>query len=58
MKRTKTAKAMKGINIAMTLHHHPHSPLHKNLWCSSAESLLFLNSSVQTFVDTPFGAAA
>jgi hypothetical protein len=31
---------MKGIKEAMTLHHHPHSPLQKNLWYTSIESFL------------------
>jgi hypothetical protein len=31
---------MKGVKEEMTLHHHPHSPLQKNLWCSSVESFL------------------
>jgi hypothetical protein len=31
---------MKGIKEAMTLHHHPHSPLQNNLWCNDAESFL------------------
>jgi hypothetical protein len=43
-KGAKIARDMKGIKIAMTLHHHLHSPLQKNLWCSNVESLLFLNS--------------
>jgi hypothetical protein len=33
---------MKGIKIAMTLHHHPHSPLQKNLWCSSVKVIIIL----------------
>jgi hypothetical protein len=49
---------MKGNKISLTLHHHPHSLLQKNLWCNSAESLLFLNSLVHTLVEIPFGVGA
>jgi hypothetical protein len=31
---------MKDVKEAMPLHHHPHSLLSKNLWCSSTESFL------------------
>jgi hypothetical protein len=45
---------MKEIKIAMTLHHHPHSPLQKNLWDGSEDSLLFLNSLGHASCRHPF----
>jgi hypothetical protein len=53
-KKTKVEGSTKRIKIVMTLHHHPHSLLQKNLWCSSTESLLFLNSSVHASCRYPF----
>jgi hypothetical protein len=45
---------MNKIKIAMTLHHHSHSPLQKNLWCNNVGSLLFLNSLVYAPCRHPF----
>jgi hypothetical protein len=42
------------LKIAMTLHHHLHSPLQKNLWSSNAGPMLFLNSSVPAPCRHPF----
>jgi hypothetical protein len=33
---------MKGIKVAMTLHHHSHSHLQKNLWCSCIKVIAIL----------------
>jgi hypothetical protein len=42
------------IKEAMTLHHHRHSPLQKNLWCNNTK-LFFLSSSMHAPADDSFG---
>jgi hypothetical protein len=53
-KEIKITRRTKRIKITMTLHHHLHSSLQKNLWCSNAELLLFLNSSKHASCRHPF----
>jgi hypothetical protein len=38
----------------MTLHHHPHSSLQKDFWCTNAMSFLSLNSSEHASYRQPF----